>query len=160
MASPFSSIQNCASILAAFSDNSVPTENRILFRVERVTRFDAAPLITRKTIRNELTFYSFRRNVSVRRKNLKDAPSNFVCTAIVSTAAFAGASPYSMGGASQGTPTPMMSPAPPGGAPGHGRIRDGHKRQRLRLATVQRRLHGLRSYAPGKNQIIFPIHVT
>ncbi|KAK9310663.1 hypothetical protein QLX08_000001, partial [Tetragonisca angustula] len=30
-------------------------------------------------------------------------------------AAFAGASPYSMGGASQGTPTPMMSPAPPGG---------------------------------------------
>ncbi|EFN76904.1 Homeobox protein extradenticle [Harpegnathos saltator] len=27
----------------------------------------------------------------------------------------AGASPYSMGGASQGTPTPMMSPAPPGG---------------------------------------------
>ncbi|CAB0044735.1 unnamed protein product [Trichogramma brassicae] len=26
----------------------------------------------------------------------------------------AGASPYSMGGASQGTPTPMMSPAPPG----------------------------------------------
>ncbi|KYM95082.1 Homeobox protein extradenticle, partial [Cyphomyrmex costatus] len=43
------------------------------------------------------------------------APSNFVCTAIVSTAAFAGASPYSMGGASQGTPTPMMSPAPPGG---------------------------------------------
>lgn len=51
----------------------------------------------------------------MRRKNLKDAPSNFVCTAIVSTAAFAGASPYSMGGASQGTPTPMMSPAPPGG---------------------------------------------
>jgi len=50
------------------------------------------------------------------KKNLKDyAPSNFVCTAIVSTAAFAGASPYSMGGASQGTPTPMMSPAPPGG---------------------------------------------
>ncbi|XP_029168057.1 homeobox protein extradenticle isoform X3 [Nylanderia fulva] len=32
-----------------------------------------------------------------------------------SLAAFAGASPYSMGGASQGTPTPMMSPAPPGG---------------------------------------------
>ncbi|CAG5095138.1 Similar to exd: Homeobox protein extradenticle (Anopheles gambiae) [Cotesia congregata] len=29
--------------------------------------------------------------------------------------AFAGASPYSMGGASQGTSTPMMSPAPPGG---------------------------------------------
>ncbi|PSN40003.1 Homeobox protein extradenticle [Blattella germanica] len=27
----------------------------------------------------------------------------------------AGASPYSMGPASQGTPTPMMSPAPPGG---------------------------------------------
>nr|CAD7568642.1 unnamed protein product [Timema californicum] len=26
-----------------------------------------------------------------------------------------GASPYSMGPASQGTPTPMMSPAPPGG---------------------------------------------
>ncbi|RZF34894.1 hypothetical protein LSTR_LSTR012891 [Laodelphax striatellus] len=29
----------------------------------------------------------------------------------------AGASPYSMGPASQGTPTPMMSPAPPGSAP-------------------------------------------
>jgi pre-B-cell leukemia transcription factor 1 len=27
----------------------------------------------------------------------------------------AGASPYSMGPASQGTPTPMMSPAPPSG---------------------------------------------
>nr|KAF7427403.1 hypothetical protein H0235_007097 [Vespula pensylvanica] len=48
-------------------------------------------------------------------EELIEAPSNFVCTAIVSTAAFAGASPYSMGGASQGTPTPMMSPAPPGG---------------------------------------------
>ncbi|KAI4479082.1 hypothetical protein M0802_014438 [Mischocyttarus mexicanus] len=48
-------------------------------------------------------------------KELIEAPLNFLCTAIISTPAFAGASPYSMGGASQGTPTPMMSPAPPGG---------------------------------------------
>lgn len=49
------------------------------------------------------------------RKYLRGVLSSFVSTAIVSTPAFAGASPYSMGGASQGTPTPMMSPAPPGG---------------------------------------------
>lgn len=42
-------------------------------------------------------------------------PFNSCKHAIVSKTAFAGASPYSMGGASQGTPTPMMSPAPPGG---------------------------------------------
>lgn len=45
-----------------------------------------------------------------------------------------------------------------GWAPGHGGIRDGHKRKRLRLATVQRRLDGLRSHAPG-NQNTSSIHV-
>lgn len=36
-------------------------------------------------------------------------------TKAICLGAVAGASPYSMGPTSQGTPTPMMSPAPPGG---------------------------------------------
>nr|CAD7194078.1 unnamed protein product [Timema douglasi]CAD7396512.1 unnamed protein product [Timema poppensis] len=39
----------------------------------------------------------------------------YVCGGIECFLLCSGASPYSMGPASQGTPTPMMSPAPPGG---------------------------------------------
>ncbi|XP_023319151.1 homeobox protein extradenticle isoform X2 [Trichogramma pretiosum] len=48
------------------------------------------------------------------KKNIGKAQEEANLYAAKKAAAFAGASPYSMGGASQGTPTPMMSPAPPG----------------------------------------------
>ncbi|KAK0078176.1 hypothetical protein PV325_002884 [Microctonus aethiopoides] len=53
------------------------------------------------------------RRIDSASRNRIAAPATLITVNHLAT--FAGASPYSMGGASQGTPTPMMSPAPPGG---------------------------------------------
>lgn len=108
------------------------------------------PPITIK-IRNEFTYIFYdKRNISVKRKNLKRRTLEFCMHRDCFYSSFCRSVAVQYGWCQPRHPDADDVAGATWWPARHGRIRDGHKRQRLWLATVQRWLDGLRPYAPGK----------